>query len=89
MVTATVDDKQRVRLKSMKPGQVLAVQENADGSVLLAPVKADMPEPSPLAGLKPLTKEEARRCWGVPNKEFDALESHMAGLPSAPPPKDE
>jgi hypothetical protein len=86
MTTATVDDKQRVRLKNVKPGVVLAVQENADGTITLAPVKADMPEPSPPAGLKPFTKEEADRCWGKGSKhELDALESHCAALPVPPP----
>jgi len=37
------------------------------------------------ARLKPFTKEEERRAWGVPNAEFDALEHHCAGLPKPPP----
>ena len=40
---------------------------------------------SPLSGLKPLTKEEARQCFKEPNPEFDALEHHMASLPATPP----
>ena len=41
-----------------------------------------------LAGIKPLTKAEAHRCWGKPNPEFDALEHHCASLP-VPLPEDD
>ena len=34
--------------------------------------------------LKPLTKEEARLAYEVPNKEFDALEHHCANLSYSP-----
>ena len=44
------------------------------------PVVREQLEPSPLAGLKPLTAEEARRCYEDPNPEFDALEHHCASL---------
>lgn len=39
-------------------------------------------------GLKPFTKEEARKAFG-PNAEFDALEHHCARLPARPAPDDE
>ena len=35
--------------------------------------------------LKPLSKAESRRCYQQPNREFDALEHHLANLPSLPP----
>jgi len=35
--------------------------------------------------LKPLSKAESRRCFQQPNREFDALERRLAGLPSPPP----
>jgi hypothetical protein len=35
--------------------------------------------------LKPMSKAEARRCYRQPNREFDALEHHLASLPSPPP----
>jgi hypothetical protein len=38
MKTAVVDDKRRVRIPDLKPGQVLAY-ENQDGIVTLTPVK--------------------------------------------------
>jgi hypothetical protein len=44
--------------------------------------------PAPSKNLKPLSKAEARRCYKLPNPEFDELEHHLAGLP-APPPDDE
>ncbi len=34
---------------------------------------------------KPLSKAESRRCYQQPNREFDALEHHLAGLPSPSP----
>ncbi len=37
--------------------------------------------------LKPLSKAESRRCYQQPNREFDALEHHLARLPSPPPVK--
>lgn len=44
---------------------------------------------SPVSGVKPLTEEEARRCWEVPDPEFDALAAHCASLPQSPPRDDE
>jgi len=41
--------------------------------------------PAPLKNLKPLSRAESRRCYQQPNREFDALEHHLAGLPSPPP----
>ncbi len=40
---------------------------------------------SPLKGLVPLARDEARICYEESNSEFDALEHHLAGLPSPPP----
>jgi hypothetical protein len=41
--------------------------------------------PDPLKNSRPMSKAESRRCYGRPNPEFDALEHHLAGLPSPPP----
>jgi hypothetical protein len=41
--------------------------------------------PSPLKNLKPLSPAESRRCYQRPNREFDSLEHHLAGLPCPPP----
>jgi hypothetical protein len=41
--------------------------------------------PGPLKNLQPLSSAESRRCYRQPNREFDALEHHLAGLPSPPP----
>jgi hypothetical protein len=38
--------------------------------------------------LRPLTPDEIHRCYEVPNKEFDALEHHMASVATCPQPKD-
>ena len=39
----------------------------------------------PLKDLKPMSRAESRRCYQQPNPEFDALEHHLASLPSPPP----
>src|ERR1700691_5640520 len=44
--------------------------------------------PDPLRNLTPLPKAESRRCYRQPNPEFDALEHHLASLPSPPPEAD-
>jgi hypothetical protein len=44
--------------------------------------------PDPLENLKPLSRAESRRCYQQPNREFDALEHHLAGLPSPLPDAD-
>jgi hypothetical protein len=41
--------------------------------------------PDPLRNVKPLSKAESRRCYQQPNREFDALEHHLASLPSPIP----
>jgi hypothetical protein len=41
--------------------------------------------PDPRQNLKPLSKAESRRCYQQPNREFDALEHHLASLPSPLP----
>ncbi len=41
--------------------------------------------PSPLKDLVPLSRDEARICYEESNSEFDALEHHVAALPSPPP----
>ncbi len=58
MHTLTIDDKRRIRLPAGKPGDVLAYQENGDGSVTLTPVKADTKEPFPEGSLAYLCTPE-------------------------------
>jgi hypothetical protein len=65
MKVATVDDRHRIRIPDLKPGQVLAYQGNADGSVTLTPVKAEVEEPFPPGSLTKHVKE-----W---NKEFGPM----------------
>ena len=45
-------------------------------------------ETSILKGLKPLTKAQAKRLWGKPDPEFDALAAHCASLPVREPDED-
>jgi hypothetical protein len=49
------------------------------------PKLRDQLSPEPLKNLKPLSRAESRRCFQQPNREFDALEHHLAGLPCPPP----
>ena len=49
------------------------------------PKLRDQLSPDPLKNIKPLSRAESRRCYQQPNREFDALEHHLAGLPSPPP----
>ena len=39
----------------------------------------------PQENINPLSKAESRRCYRRPNREFDALEHHLASLPSPLP----
>jgi hypothetical protein len=52
--------------------------------ILGLPKLRKQPAPGPLVNLKPLSKAEARRCHRLPNREFDALEHHLARLPCPP-----
>ena len=59
METVTVRSKSRVVLTGTKPGQVYALETNADGSILLIPVKAERKEPFPPGSLsRYVTKED-------------------------------
>ena len=49
------------------------------------PKLRDQLSPDPPKNLKPLSRAESRRCYRQPNREFDALEHHLAGLPCSPP----
>jgi hypothetical protein len=39
-------------------------------------------------GLTPMTDEECRQCWEIPDPEFDALAAHCASLPVSEPEED-
>ncbi len=47
MVIAKADDKQRVRIPDIKPGQIFAILDNGDGSLTLTPVVVKKPQPKP------------------------------------------
>ena len=87
MKTATVDDRHRIRIPDLKPGQVLAYQNNGDGSYTLLPVKAVERKASILDGLTPMTKEECDQCWGpqTDGDESDRIAAAMSKVPPPPP----
>jgi hypothetical protein len=59
--------------------------------IMLQSMKLELPKlreqlsPDPLENLKPLSRAESGRCYQQPNLEFDALEHHLATLPSPIP----
>ena len=65
MTTATVDERKRITLPSAEPGQVLAVQENPDGSILLCPVEADRTPTFPRGSLQGYVDDFNREWAGV------------------------
>lgn len=70
-MTVKADDKLRVRLPNAKPGQVFAYDPQADGSVLLIPVKEERQE-------RPL---DAHLYDDYPAERL-ALEDAMARIPA-------
>ena len=51
MKTLTADPYKRIRINSAKPGQVFAVTEHPDGTILLRPMKPSAKEPFPPGSL--------------------------------------
>ncbi|HZV35069.1 MAG TPA: hypothetical protein VFB72_10895 [Verrucomicrobiae bacterium] len=52
MVTLKADNKRRVAIPDIKPGQVFAFEDNGDGSYTLIKVKAERKEPFPPGSLR-------------------------------------
>ena len=63
MQTLTVDDRQRVRLPQVKPGQVYAYEPDADGSIKLVPV---IIKPGPKRVVAKLVKRDSGLFFQVP-----------------------
>jgi hypothetical protein len=63
MKTLTVDDRQRVRLPQVKPGQVFAHEPDPDGSIKLVPV---ITKPSPKRVVARLVKRSDGFFFQVP-----------------------
>jgi hypothetical protein len=63
MKTLTVDDRQRVRLPQVKPGQVFAYEPDSDGSIKLVPV---ITKPSPKRIVARLVKRDGGMFFEVP-----------------------
>jgi hypothetical protein len=89
MKTAIVDDRHRIRIPDLKPGQVFAWEDNGKGQITLLEVQPKAKEArktSILDGLKPFTKAECEECWG-PNAdpEWDRIAEAMSKVPVPPP----
>ena len=75
MHTVTADKYKRIRLPSIKPGQVFDFEDAPDGSVKLTPVKAEFKEPFPPGSL-------AYLCTPARNKELDRIaKGTIIGVP--------
>lgn len=64
MKTLTVDDRQRIRLPEVKPGQVFAYEPNSDGTIKLVPV---IPKPGPKRIVAKLIKRGGGAFFQVPS----------------------
>ena len=51
MTAATADDKKRVRIPDARPGQVVSIKSNRDGSWTLVPLNAERKERFPRGSL--------------------------------------
>ena len=58
MVTVKADNRRRVQLPDVKPGQIFALQDNGDGSLTLTKVKAERQEAFPPGSLAYLCTPE-------------------------------
>jgi hypothetical protein len=74
VTTAVVDNKRRIRIPSLKPGEVLAYQDNGNDTYTLTKVKAAATEPFPEGSLKQYAEER--------DEEFDRfVQKTVIGLP--------
>jgi hypothetical protein len=64
MKTLTVDERQRIRLPEVKPGQVFAYEPNSDGTIRLVPV---IPKPGPKRIVAKLVKQGGNSFFQVPS----------------------
>lgn len=64
MKTLTVDDRQRIRLPEVKPGQVFAYEPKSDGTIKLVPV---IPKPGPRRIVAKLVKRGGGGFFQVPS----------------------
>lgn len=68
MITVKADNRRRVQLPDVKPGQVFAFQDNGDDTITLIKVKAERKEPFPRGSLlKYLGAERDARDTAVAN----------------------
>jgi hypothetical protein len=65
METVKADDRQRVRLPNVKPGQVFVLMDNGNDTITLTKVKAEAKEPFPPGSLRNLVNDMNREWAGV------------------------
>ena len=65
MDTVKADDRQRVRLPNVKPGQVFVLTNNGDDIITLTKVKVNAKEPFPPGSLRKVVDEMNREWAGV------------------------
>ena len=58
MITLKADDRNRVKLPGIKPGQVFAFEDQGNGVRVLTEVKKDVKEPFPKGSLRHLFTKE-------------------------------
>lgn len=61
MVTVKADNRRRLQLPDIKPGQIFAVQDNGDNTITLTKVKAEPQEPFPRGSLTKYFNAEKNR----------------------------
>lgn len=74
MHAATIDDRKRVRIPDAKPGQVVSVESNPDGSWTLIPLKAEAKQRFPKGSLVKYFTEDRDR------KEKEISKAFVEGL---------
>ncbi len=73
MVTIKADNRRRVQLPDIKPGQIFAVQDNGDNTITLTKVKAERAEAFPKGSLKKYFTPEKNR------EELELLKGCVTG----------
>src|SRR5437016_7569861 len=78
-----------IRRVAKKTGLSMADTMRQSMKLGLPKLEEDLSTESRIKQPKPMTEDECRQCWEVPNPEFDALERHMASIQIRTEPFDE
>jgi len=62
MLTAKVDNRRRITVPA-RPGQVMEILENGDGTITIAPLKSVIRKSATLPGIAPLSKRVLERYY--------------------------